>query len=111
MNGDSSCTCRAHPSPCPRVAITGGPGAGKTAVLEVVRRELCAHVAVLPEAASLLFRGGFPRGHEAVERRAAQRAIYYVQRELGLARRAKLGEERLGRAGPIGHAVDGAAVT
>ena len=82
MNGYFPCTCSAHAIPCPRVAITGGPGAGKTAALDVVRRELCHHVAVLPESASLLFRGGFPRGRETIERRAAQRAIYYVQREL-----------------------------
>ncbi|MFO0747582.1 MAG: ATP-binding protein [Myxococcota bacterium] len=82
MNGTVPCSCTSHPSPCPRVAITGGPGAGKTAALEVVRRELCQHVAVLPEAATVLFRGGFPRGASSIERRAAQRAIYYVQREL-----------------------------
>lgn len=82
MKGYFPCHCGAHTFPPPRVAITGGPGAGKTAALDVVRRELCRHVAVLPESASLLFRGGFPRGSAAFERRAAQRAIYYVQREL-----------------------------
>ncbi len=65
-----------------RIVLTGGPGAGKTAVLELVRRSLCDHVRVLSEAASLLFRGGFPRGPSATLRRAEQRAIFYVQREL-----------------------------
>lgn len=64
------------------VAVTGGPGAGKTAVLEVVRRELCQHVVVLPEAATILFRGGFPRQSTDVAQRAIQRAIYRVQIEL-----------------------------
>lgn len=65
-----------------RIVLTGGPGAGKTAVLELVRQEFCQHMKVLPEAASILFGGGFPRGEDTGEQRAAQRAIYYVQREL-----------------------------
>lgn len=64
------------------VVVTGGPGAGKTAVLEVVRRQFQRHVTVLPEAASIVFGGGFPRrpGRYAVA--AAQRAIYHVQEQL-----------------------------
>jgi predicted ATPase len=65
-----------------RVVLTGGPGAGKTAVLELARRTLCGHVALVPESASILFRGGFPREEEEVARCAAQRAIVRVQREL-----------------------------
>ena len=64
------------------VVLTGGPGAGKTAVLEVVRRDFCEHIAVLPEAASILFGGGFPRQDGRAAQRAAQRAIYHVQHEL-----------------------------
>jgi predicted ATPase len=62
--------------------LTGGPGAGKTAVLELVRQQFCAHLRVLPEAAGIVFGGGFPRTTLLNERRAAQRAIYFVQREL-----------------------------
>jgi predicted ATPase len=65
-----------------RVVITGGPGAGKTALLELARRILCPHVAVLPEAASVVYGGGFPRRALSESRRAAQRAIYHVQDEL-----------------------------
>jgi predicted ATPase len=65
-----------------RIVLTGGPGAGKTAVLELVRQYFCRHVMVLPEAAGILFGGGFPRGTPVAERAAAQRAIYHVQREL-----------------------------
>jgi predicted ATPase len=65
-----------------RVVLTGGPGAGKTAVLELVRAAACRHVRVLPEAASVVFGGGFPRHDGFEERRAAQRAIFHVQREL-----------------------------
>jgi hypothetical protein len=65
-----------------RIVLTGGPGAGKTAVLELVRQSMCQHVALLPESAGILFGGGFPRGSGPIERAAAQRAIYRVQREL-----------------------------
>ena len=61
-----------------RVVLTGGPGAGKTAVFEVVRHHACAHVAFVREAATVVYSGGFPR--DAV--RPAQRAIFHVQREL-----------------------------
>lgn len=62
--------------------LTGGPGAGKTALLELVRQAFCTHVKVLPEAAGIVFGGGFPRETDEPCRRAAQRAIFYVQREL-----------------------------
>lgn len=66
------------------LVLTGGPGAGKTAVLETAGRQFCEHVGVLPEAATLLFRAGFPRQPGAASRAATQRAIYHVQRELEL---------------------------
>jgi predicted ATPase len=75
------CPCREVHTPR-RIVLTGGPGAGKTAVLELCRQYLCEHVSILPESASLLFTGGFPRGGGPEQRAATQRAIYYVQREL-----------------------------
>jgi predicted ATPase len=65
-----------------RLVLTGGPGAGKTAVLELIRQAFCRHVRVLPEAAGIVFGGGFPREDDLECRRGAQRAIYFVQREL-----------------------------
>jgi predicted ATPase len=65
-----------------RIVLTGGPGAGKTALLELIRQSFCSHVKVLPESASVVFGGGFPREDDQACQRAAQRAIYYVQREL-----------------------------
>jgi predicted ATPase len=64
------------------VVLTGGPGAGKTAVLELILQSFCIHVHVLPESAGIVFGGGFPRGDNTGHRRAAQRAIFCVQREL-----------------------------
>lgn len=65
-----------------RVVLTGGPGAGKTAILELIRLFFCEHVRTLPEAAGILFGGRFPRSDRPDLRRAAQRAIFHVQREL-----------------------------
>jgi len=77
----AKCDCR-KPHERRRVVLTGGPGAGKTALLELIRQSFCSHVKVLPEAASVVFGGGFPREDDEVCRRAAQRAIFHVQREL-----------------------------
>ncbi len=75
-----------------RVVLTGGPGAGKTAVLELIRQHFCEHVHVLPEAAGIVFGGGFPRGESVPLRQAAQRVIFHVEREL----------EAVADAGPAG---------
>lgn len=76
-----ACEC-GEPHERRRVVLTGGPGAGKTAVLELIRQSFCEHVKVLPEAASIVFGGGFPREDDLDCKRAAQRAIFFVQREL-----------------------------
>jgi hypothetical protein len=65
-----------------RIALTGGPGAGKTAVLELARSMLCRHLRILPESAGILFGGGFPRLATRGGREAAQIAIFAVQRQL-----------------------------
>lgn len=77
-----ACKCEKTLHKCKRIVITGGPGAGKTAILEMVRRVLCPHVVILPEAAGIIFRGGFWRKPSVTARRSAQRAIFYVQREI-----------------------------
>jgi predicted ATPase len=80
MRPDCACLAENH---SPRlVVLTGGPGAGKTAVLEIIRRHFCDHIAVLPEAASIVFGGGFPRLGSLPGRRASQAAIFAVQRQL-----------------------------
>lgn len=64
---------------CCRVVLTGGPGGGKTTAADLYRREIGDEVVVVPEAATLLYLGGFPRGGEVGVRKATQRAIYNVQ--------------------------------
>lgn len=75
------CDCR-ESHPLRRVVLTGGPGAGKSAVLELIRLFFCEHVKTLPEAAGIVFGGRFPRSDRPALRQAAQRAIYHIQREL-----------------------------
>ena len=44
-----------------KLAITGGPSGGKTTLIEVLKKEFGAKIKVAPEAASILYKGGFPR--------------------------------------------------
>ncbi len=77
----NSCACSAiHEGR--RVVLTGGPGAGKSAVLELAKLFFCTHVHTLPEAAGIVFGGRFPRNGAPRIRRAAQEAIYHVQHAL-----------------------------
>lgn len=64
------------------IVLTGGPGAGKTAVMEAARQIFAKEIAILPEAASIVYSGGFPRFSSAHSVRAAQRAIAATQKEL-----------------------------
>lgn len=65
-----------------RIVLTGGPGGGKTTAADLFRREIGERVVIVPEAATLLFSGGFPRSHEIHARRSAQCAVYHVQKNL-----------------------------
>ena len=76
------CACSAtvhHPK---FIVVTGGPGVGKSRLLEMIRASFCPHIGVLPEAASIVFGGGFPRMETPAAKRAAQRTIYHVQDQL-----------------------------
>lgn len=68
--------------PCKFIVLTGGPGAGKTAVMEAARQIFAQSVSILPEAATIVYSGGFPRRNTVPSIRAAQRAIFRVQEEL-----------------------------
>lgn len=64
------------------IVITGGPGAGKTAILEMAKKLISEKSVILPEAASIIFGGGFWRLQSLTAKTAAQRAIFHVQTEL-----------------------------
>jgi len=65
-----------------RIVLTGGPGGGKTTAADLFRREIGERVVLVPEAATMVFSGGFPRATQPQAVHAAQRAIYEVQRNL-----------------------------
>lgn len=65
-----------------KIVLTGGPSAGKTTIAEALVRAYWNQLVLVPEAASLLFRGGFPRAPSPEAVSHQQRAIYHVQREL-----------------------------
>lgn len=65
-----------------KIVLTGGPGGGKTTAADLYRREIGDKVVIVPEAATMLFQGGFPRVVEPDAQRAAQCAIFHVQRNL-----------------------------
>ncbi len=65
-----------------KIAITGGPSGGKTTLIEALQKDSADTIAVVPEAASILYRGGFPRKKSVLARKCAQKAIYYTQMEL-----------------------------
>jgi predicted ATPase len=78
-----------------RIVVTGGPGGGKTTAADLFRREIGERVVVVPEAATMMFSGGFPRYSETNAIHAAQRAIYHVQRNLEDIQAAKYPERAL----------------
>jgi nicotinamide riboside kinase len=65
-----------------KIVFTGGPSAGKTAMVALISKQFADDVAVVPEAASILFQGGFPRKPTPANLKHQQRAIYFLQLEL-----------------------------
>lgn len=65
-----------------RIAVTGGPGAGKTTLWRELSQTYVGRVLPVPEVATLMFRHIFPPVRDEAERLAVQRSIYHVQREL-----------------------------
>lgn len=65
-----------------KIAITGGPSGGKTTLIEALRKEFNPRVKIVSEAASVLYKGGFPRIKNYDGFYHAQKAIYAVQKEM-----------------------------
>jgi predicted ATPase len=75
------------------VAISGGPGGGKSTVAAALQRELGERVVVVPEVATHLLGGFFPGIRCADDRRAVQRAIYHVQLSLEAVHRSRVADD------------------
>jgi broad-specificity NMP kinase len=65
-----------------RIVLTGGPGGGKTTAADLMRRELGDRIVVVPEAATILFAGGFPRGADDMARGGDTASHHSVQHNL-----------------------------
>ncbi|MES2856765.1 MAG: ATP-binding protein [Bdellovibrionota bacterium] len=65
-----------------KVVLTGGPSGGKTTLAQLLQKEFSSRLFVCPEAASIVYGGGWPRRKNQVGVQFQQRAIYYLQREL-----------------------------
>lgn len=65
-----------------KIAVTGGPTAGKTALIETLFLSFSGRLGVVQEAASLLFRAGFPRSREPKHLAVQERAIFHMQTAL-----------------------------
>lgn len=65
-----------------RIVLTGGPGSGKSTAAAFLAREFVDELWVLPESATLLYKGGLPRSETALGIQVAQKAIFNVQRSL-----------------------------
>lgn len=78
-----------------RIVLTGGPGGGKTTAADLFRREIGESVVIVPEAATMMFSGGFPRYTEPDAICSAQCAIFHVQQNLENIQAAKYPERIL----------------
>jgi predicted ATPase len=78
-----------------RIAVTGGPGAGKTSVWRAL--SACQPTRVLPvsEVATQLFRHVFPQVMDASEREHVQHAIFIVQKRLESVHERRLREDQV----------------
>ena len=65
-----------------KIVLTGGPSAGKTTVAMSLIKHYYEQLELVPEAATILYRGGFPRHTEGLASLCKQRAIFKVQKEL-----------------------------
>jgi nicotinamide riboside kinase len=65
-----------------KIVVTGGPSGGKTTLIEALKKELGSKVVLIPEAASILYKGGFPRLKSKSSAHHTQLSIYHVQKEL-----------------------------
>ncbi len=70
------------PKPLRKIALTGGPSGGKTTLLDALKKEFGSKIKIAPEAATILYRGGFPRIQTYSGHFHAQTAILHTQKHL-----------------------------
>lgn len=65
-----------------KIALTGGPGGGKSTAAELFKREYKDLISLVPEVATLLFKGGYPRVDSPLVVESIQSSIFHVQLNL-----------------------------
>ena len=65
-----------------KIALSGGPGGGKSTAAELYKLEYKDFISLVPEAATLLFRGGYPRVDSPLVVESIQHSIFHVQNNL-----------------------------
>jgi predicted ATPase len=78
-----------------RIAVSGGPGAGKTTLWRTIATAHPVRVVAVPEVATLLFSHVFPGVQSPDERCAVQRAIFAVQRSVEQIYEGRLGADQV----------------
>lgn len=62
-----------------KVVLTGGPSAGKTTIANAIERSFIGKTVKIPEAATILWQGGFFRSNNPKGITWQQKAIYQIQ--------------------------------
>lgn len=65
-----------------KIILTGGPGGGKTTAAELFLREFRERLSLVPETATALFKGGYPRVSDPTVIRLMQSSIFHIQRNM-----------------------------
>ena len=65
-----------------KVVLTGGPSSGKSTICRQVKEYFDLKIQSCPEAAEMLFRGGFPRVENEIGLYERQYAIFHLQKAL-----------------------------
>jgi len=78
-----------------RIAVTGGPGAGKTTLWRAIVTQHSARVIGVPEVATLMLRHVFPPVMTAQQRRAVQSSIFRVQHDLEAVHEVHLAQDQV----------------
>jgi thymidylate kinase len=68
--------------PVRRIAVTGGPGAGKTTIWRTISHRHPERIVGVSEIATAMFQHVFPRVQSLAERECVQRAIFAVQKNV-----------------------------
>ena len=66
-----------------KIVLTGGPSGGKTTALSILKETFGKKIALVQEAATLIYSGGFPRtDNSPIHIVHAQKIIFYTARQL-----------------------------